>query len=173
MNNQIMGYRYTRDELETLRLILNVDLPLGIEPAALDEERYRAAFDSLCDADILVDAGDRALVDPLTALLLREAAASALCLRIRSDMRHTLLHRSENMYLLSECTPANCTITPLQHAYHVPEPIQSAFERHSAPMIIEIMDEDGQMQTIEAQTTEDAQAAMKSYLTRLRVHYEY
>lgn len=170
MNNDIMGYRYTRNELETLRLILDIDLPLGVEPVQLDEESYHAAFEALCDADILVNAGERVLVDPLTALLMRQASASSLCLRIRSDQRHTLLHRAPNMFLLSECTSRNCTLTPLQYAHHVAEPIARALSRHEAPLILEIM-EDGQLKTIEAATPADAQIALKDYLARLRVHY--
>ena len=133
MNTEAVGYRYTDDELATLRLVLDLDAPLGSVQRTLEEEAYNKAIESLTAAGIVVPAGDELYIDRLTTLLLTEASRSARCLRIISQNHVTLLHQAQEMYIVDEIFAGIHTITPIQTLDAASGYITSSLVRHVLP----------------------------------------
>lgn len=166
MSIESIGYRYTRDELEALRLVLNLSVPLGIDPVKLDRTRYEAALESLTDSGLVVGTQKQLLIDPILMLMLREASASTHCLRIRSTNRHSVLLRTPQMYLMNDCMLSGCTIKPLQSAKHTKEPVLDALSLHQVPIFIDYLSNEDRY-TIEAATPEEALSAALEALRKL------
>ena len=169
MNISSLGYRFTNEELESLRLIMKLPVPIGIEARKVNADSYNHALESLSDAGLLINAGKQILVDPIIMLLLREVADSRHCLRIRSSDRHTLLHQTPKMFLMSDCTPTNCTLTPLQALPDIQQPLVECLNRHSAPIFVDWIF-DGKMQTVEAESEATAATALNELLQQFRIH---
>ena len=167
MNMENLGYRFSRKEMETLRLILRLDVPLGVEFVRIDRATYDACVDDLCVEGFLIEAGESILVDPVVMLMLTQAACSDLCLRIRSEGRHTLVHRTEKLFILSDCTLTHCTLTPLQGLEDAVAAANGAILRHSGAMQIDLMDREI-METASAEYMGGAKAVLREMLNNFR-----
>lgn len=133
MNPEAVGYRYSDDELASLRLILDLDAPLGSIPCTLDEDAYNKSIESLTAAGVVIPAGDELYIDPLTAMLLTEASRSESCLRIISQDRVSFLYQAAELCIIDELCSGIHTITPLPTLEAAADCIISSLVRHVLP----------------------------------------
>lgn len=137
MSSEFVGYRYSRDELAALMLVLSVPSLPGAEPHAIDKPAYDRAMDSLAREGIVTMAGDRAYLDRISALLLKSIAGCDRWLRIRSGNRETLLYRCSALCVLADL-PARgvCTLMPIERIDLAHSPLTDALSRHVPPLSI-------------------------------------
>ena len=143
MNTDSIGYRYTDDELATLRLIMSLDLPLGCAQRVLDEEAYDKAVASLSDAQIITPAGSEAYIDKLTAMLLSEISDSEKCLRVIAQNRVCILFRCSRLYVIDDISSGIHTLTPVGTAAEAAALLADSPERCVLPAEIALLNADG------------------------------
>ena len=158
--NAIIGYSCTRAEWETLRLLLELSLPLGVSETPLDKDACQEAYDSLCAAGILTPVGGKVHVDQLYSFLLAELSESSLCLTCRSEGRHVQLFRGSGLLILCEWTVRNCTMTPVQDPASARDPLLNAFSRCSVPLTLELMRENTLLDSLEFDSAESARRGL-------------
>lgn len=139
MNAEYISYCCSRNEWETVRLLLALNVPIGLQDISMDAEACQAAYDSLCDQGILIPSGDSVIVDRLFSFLITQASQASACLALRAQGRHLLLHRTPALYLLSVWTREKCVLTPLPSLIAVREPLFEAAKRCSLPADLELL----------------------------------
>ena len=148
MSPEYVGYRYSRAELSALILLMNIDGLHGFIPDPLDAFSYESAIASLASSGLLARTGEQVLIDRITALILSAMHRSSRCLIFRQKGRCVAVFRSDIMYVLAEY-PArgSCTLTPLQSASAVSEPLTHALSSQKGPFSIELMEGGTAVQT--------------------------
>jgi len=139
MSTESVGYRYTRDELAALMLILSVPALPGAAPYTIDKPAYDRAMEELAREGIITPAGEQVFIDRITTLLLKSVDGCGKWLRVRSAGRETLLYRCEALCVLADL-PARgaCTLTPVREASEALHPLTDALLRHDGPLTISV-----------------------------------
>ena len=138
MNDDIISYRYAKNELSALMLILQLPSLPGAALPQIDEPAYRAAIDSLSDSGIVTPAGDRVIVDKLSAVLLVSIAKCRFFLRFAAPDRTVVLWRCARLCVLGAFPEkGECSLTPLQTLDHCGAPLESALARCGFPIAAE------------------------------------
>ena len=133
MSTDPIGYRYTDDELATLRLILSLETPVGCAQRVIDEAAYRKSVDSLAASKILTPAGESAYIDKLTAMLLNEISAADACLRIISQNHVSLLFRCQRLFITEDISRGMHTLTPFKTMPEAAAALIDSISRHVVP----------------------------------------
>ena len=139
MNGEMISYRCLRTEWETARLLLGLNLPIGLAELSMDADTCQAAYDSLCEAGLLSPSGDTVIVDRLFAFLLTQASLADLALLLHDENRQVLLYRAPELTLLSEWTPLYCKWTPLPTVTAAQAPLYALLRRCKAPVNMELL----------------------------------
>lgn len=151
MNYDLIGYRYSRDELATLMLLLKIPSLPGLTPWPLDEDTYQRSLSGLMAAGIAAGNQEQVFIDRLSTLLLRSIANAEQWLCIRSETRDTLLYKTPRLCILADIPRRGaCTLTPLQQSQDAESPLKEALERHSAPVTLESLEGTGSFSSLEA-----------------------
>ncbi|MBO4299024.1 MAG: hypothetical protein J5998_09505 [Clostridia bacterium] len=165
MNADLVSYRYTRDELSTLLLILDLPPFPGVQLPPIDEAAYRAAVDSLADSGLVTPAGDRAIVDQLTALLLLSIAKSRFHFRFDAPDRAIALWRCPLLCVMGVFPlQGECSLTPVPSLAGCDAALSGALTRCGFPISVASPLLDGE--TLSASNAEEL-TAVKARLLHL------
>ena len=170
MNAEYISYCCSRTEWETVRLLLALNVPIGLQDISMDAETCQAAYDSLCEEGLLTPVGDEVVVDRLLALLVTQACSADLALALRSGERHVLLHRAPDMVLLSEWTLEHCQLTPLPNAVAARNALFAALARCRQSVDLELLQTQKAVKAATAANAADAQAPLEKLYTDFCVY---
>lgn len=140
-----IGYRFGRDELAALKLLLELPALPGLNLPTLSETDYHTAIQSLTEAGAVLPAGDQMCVDRLSALLVTAATKSPRSLRLSSGVRDTLLYRTRVLCLLADCPRSGMlTLTPVQTLAEAKAALAEELPRHGEGATLELLDAEGE-----------------------------
>ena len=137
MNAETVSYRYTTDELNALLLILDLPGLPGLPMPAISQAAYRAAIDSLSDSGLVTPAGDQAIIDRLTVLLLSSIAKCSFFVRFDAAGRTVLLWRGPTIYIVGMFPEqGECSLTPLPSPDEAEDALNAALIRCAFPLTV-------------------------------------
>ena len=169
MNAEYISHCCSRTEWETVRLLLELSTPIGLQDIPMDAEACRTAYDSLCDQGILIPSGDSVIVDRLLAFLITQASQATACLALRARDHHLVLHHAPALYLLSAWTRDKCVLTPLPNLATVREPLFESARLLPLPADLELLVNAQTINAASASSPDELSAALEDALQRFGI----
>lgn len=156
MSAEHVGYRFSREELAALKLLLSLPAIRGLNLPELDETDYHSAVQSLTDAGVVMPAGEKMGVDRLSAVIVT-AMSGRRCLRLHSEGRDTLLYPTRVLHILADAPRTGMlTLTPAKTLSEAKALLTDELARHGEKSSLELMDADGEIAETRAIDGRDA-----------------
>ncbi|MBR0463681.1 MAG: hypothetical protein IJJ23_04775 [Clostridia bacterium] len=138
MSGELISYRYTRQELRALGMVMNLTLP-GLDLPQLTEEDFHHAVDEMERAGCVVSGDNQLGVDSLTALLLNEISDCATWTRLDSDNgQAAVLWAGAHMYVVASFSRISpVSLTPCETGAEAREALEESLNRLELPIYLD------------------------------------